>query len=373
MGDKEYSAATEALWENVVGKKMYLSGSVGSRIEGESFGNDYELPTFRGYLETCASIGNALWNQRMFRLHGESKYIDVLERVLYNGFLCGVSLKGNEFFYDAPLSTLKDKELRSQWFDCSCCPVNAVRFMPQIPSFAYATCADEAYVNLFIESSVRLSLASGEVELRQKTSYPWSGEVSVDVVPSKANSRFTLKIRVPGWCTGSPVPSDLYMQTKPGSADDYKLKVNGRSVPFRIEKGYATIEREWNASDRVEISMNMPVKMVRAHSKVMACRGRVAIERGPIVYCSEGVDNAGRVLSKSILSDTDFKIADCEILGNIYPSINVKCLAASKRDAQGRVTVTPDTLKLIPFFARTHRGACEMQVWHKEKTLNHRK
>jgi DUF1680 family protein len=365
-GETKYSEAAEALWENVVGKKLYLSGSVGSRIEGEAFGDDYELPTFRGYLETCAAIGNALWNQRMFLLYGDGKYIDVLERIIYNGFLCGVSLKGDEFFYDNPLACYHSKPLRSKWFSCSCCPVNVVRFIPQIPSFVYATCGNEAYINLFIESSVHLKLECGNVELKQKTSYPWDGNVSVSVVPPKDNARFTLKVRVPGWCIGSPVPSDLYTQVVPGSPKDFNLRINGEKFSYKIEKGYAIIDRQWNMSDEVEISMNMPVRMIRADGKVAACSGRVAIERGPIVYCSEGFDNAERVLSKSILLDTDFEMSTCDILGNAYPTIKVKCMAVSKRDALGKVTVKPDVLNLIPYFAWGHRGANEMQVWHRE-------
>lgn len=289
-GDDSYLKAVDALWENVTGRKLHLNGSVGARRKGESFGADYELPHLRAYLETCAGIGNALWNARMFLLKGDAKYIDVMERGLYNGILSGVSLSGDEFFYENPLSANAEYK-RSKWFGCSCCPVNIVRFIPQVATFAYAASGHDAYVNLFMESEASLELDCGKVKLRQKTDYPWGGGVGIAVTPPRDGTRFALYVRVPGWCVGRPVPSDLYEQVQPGSADDFSVSLNGERIEFKPVKGYCVIDREWKAGDKVDISMNMPIRRIKAHKKAVANAGRLAVERGPVVFCAEGVDN----------------------------------------------------------------------------------
>ena len=214
-GDKSYIKAIDTIWENVVSKKLHLNGGIGARkrveyadksrgVAFEAFGDDYDLPNAEAYLETCAAIANALWNQRMFLMSGDAKYVDVLERVIYNGFLSGISLRGDEFFYPHPLAS-KGGYRRSKWFATSCCPVNIVRFIPQIATFAYATRADAAYVNLFIASDATLRLSSGDVGLRQDTDYPWEGQSRIAVTPQKDGTRFALNVRVPGWCVGRPV------------------------------------------------------------------------------------------------------------------------------------------------------------------------
>ena len=283
MEDVDYLKAVDRLWENVVGKKLALNGSVGARREGEKFGADYELPNDIAYLETCAGIGNALWNWRMFLLHGDAKYIDVMERALYNGIASGVSLSGDEFFYPNPLAS-RGGYRRSKWFRTSCCPVNVVRFFPQVPQFAYAKRGDSAYVNLFMESEAALKLKSGEVKLSQKTDYPWNGKVSIGI-ENIDNSQFStfnfqLAVRIPGWCVGRPVPSDLYTQVVPGTLADFAVKVNGTAVKVNPVKGYCVIDREWKKGDVVEIAMNMPVRRIKAHDKVAADKGRLAVERG---------------------------------------------------------------------------------------------
>ena len=304
-GDAGCAKALDALWENVVSKKLHLNGSVGARRKGEAFGADYELPNETAYLETCAGIGNALWNERMFLLHGDAKYVDVLERALYNGILSGVSLCGDEFFYPNPLAS-KGGSRRSKWFRTSCCPVNVVRFIAQVAQFAYATRGDAAYVNLFVESDATLRLGCGDVRVSQKTDYPWSGAVRLAVTPPDDGARFALNVRVPGWCAGRPVPSDLYEQTVPGTAADFTARVNGEAVNFEPVKGYCVIERRWKGGDVVEIAMNMPVRRIRAHEKVGADKGRLAVERGPILYCAEGVDNGGKAFDAAIPADATF-------------------------------------------------------------------
>ena len=354
-GNADYVTAIDALWENVVGRKLALNGSVGARPHGETFGANWELPNEGAYNETCAAIGNALWNERMFLMHGEAKYVDVLERAVYNGILSGVSLGGDEFFYPNPLAS-KGGYKRSKWFGCSCCPVNVVRFIPQIVRFAYATRGDAAYVNLFVDSDARLALAGGEVRLSQRTEYPWSGAVKLTVddikrqTPQLQTSNFKLNVRIPGWCVGRPVPSDLYSQVSPGGLSDFSVKVNGAPFAVRPRMGYCVIDRAWKAGDTVEIAMNMPVRRVKAHENVKADRGRLAVERGPVVYCAEGADNGGKAFEARLPADAAFADASVAIGGTAFPAL---------RASNGLV--------LIPYFAWCHRGAGEMQTWFLER------
>ena len=378
-GDSSYVKAIDTIWENVVSKKLHLNGSVGARHRGEAFGENYELPNASAYLETCAGIGNALWNQRMFLMYGDAKYIDVLERVVYNGFLSGISLGGDEFFYPNPQAS-RGGYKRSKWFGCSCCPVNVVRFIPQIAQFAYATRGDAAYVNLFVASDAKLNLDGGTVTLRQETEYPWDGMVKIEIAdvgcrvssvgntqPASRNPRpetmnFRLNIRVPGWCVGRPVPSNLYTQTVPGSLSDFTVRVNGDVFAFKPQKGYCSIDRAWKKGDVVEVLMNMPVRRIKAHDAVVNDRGCLAVERGPILYCAEGVDNGGRVLDKVLAADVVFSPAKCDILGNVYPALKAPA-ASLRKSLGGKVRSEPATLTLVPYFAWCHRGAGEMQVF----------
>ena len=364
-GDRSYVKAIDTIWENVVSKKLHLNGSVGARHRGEAFGENYELPNTSAYLETCAGIGNALWNQRMFLMYGDAKYVDVLERVVYNGFLSGISLGGDEFFYPNPQAS-RGGYKRSKWFGCSCCPVNVVRFIPQVAQFAYATRGNAAYVNLFVASDAKLDLAGGTVTLKQSTEYPWKGLSRIEIADI-SNSQLTthnfqLNIRVPGWCVGRPVPSDLYTQTVPGSLADFTVKVNGEPFAFTPEKGYCPITRAWKKGDVVEVCMNMPVRRIKAHDAVKNDRGRLAVERGPILYCAEGVDNDGRVLDKVLAADAVFTPTTCDILGNVYPALTAPAISL-RRGLKTGIRKEATTLKLIPYFAWCHRGAGEMQVF----------
>ena len=348
------------LWENVVSRKLHLNGGIGARPTGEAFGADYELPNEGAYLETCAAIANALWNERLFLMTGEAKYVDVLERIIYNGFLSGVSLGGDEFFYPNPLASAGGYG-RSKWFSCSCCPVNDVRFLPQIPSLAYAVRESAAYVNLFIESEATLRLKGGDVKLEQHTDYPWKGVSRVVVRPDGGERRFTLNVRVPGWCVGRPVPSNLYVQTVPGEARDFSVRVNGASASFSTEKGYCVIDRVWKVGDVVEVEMNMPVRQIRAHDAVKTDCGRLAVERGPIVYSAEGVDNGGHVLNLAIPAGSAFEVVNCTICGNDFPALETRGLRVKRGLTADNSEST--TVRLIPNFAWCHRGAGEMQTW----------
>ena len=248
-GNAAYVRAIDRIWANVVGCKTHLTGGIGARPQGEAFGPDYELPNATAYLETCAAIANALWNERMFLLHGDAKYLDVLERVLYNGFLSGISLSGDRFFYPNPLESDGKTRFnqgsceRAPWFGCSCCPVNDVRFMPEIAGFIYATRGRELFVNLFIGGSARLQLAGQPLEVSQATRYPWDGKVSLTLHPPKPR-RFTLNLRIPGWARNEPLPSELYRYDD-GLTPQIRLAVNGKPAAPKLEHGFARLTRTW--------------------------------------------------------------------------------------------------------------------------------
>ena len=360
-GDRALMGAIDALWENVVAKKMHLTGGIGARHQGEAFGDNYELPNATAYLETCAAIANALWNQRMFLLHGDAKYIDVLERVIYNGFLSGISLHGDEFFYPNPLAS-RGGYARSKWFGCSCCPVNIVRFIPQIGPFTYAQRDAAVYVNLFVASRATLKTPAGAVTLIQTTDYPWNGNVRIEVTPDKERLSFPLKIRIPGWATGTPVPSDLYAQTEPGSLKNVSVSINGQPAPLALDRGYLTLERAWRAGDTVSLAFAMPVRRIRCHPAAADNRGRLAVERGPLVYCAEAADNGGRVLNLTLAPDAAFREGTVDVLGHRLVALTADARAVSA-DLRGRRTSRPAAATLIPYFAWCHRGTGEMQVW----------
>ena len=369
--DRGLAAASDRLWADVVSRKLHLSGGIGARrifqMPGfgelhEAFNGAYDLPNEDAYLETCAAIANALWNERLFRLHGEAKYMDVVERIIYNGFASGVSLGGDAFFYPNPLANrnglghAKHKPYcRSKWFGVSCCPVNIVRFMPQIPTFAYATDGKgTVYWNLFMSGEATV----GGVRLACRTDYPWHGKATLTLAsgphpqPSTFNLQLsTLKIRIPGWAKGAPVPSDLYVQTEPASAQETSVAVNGRVVNgVPGADGYLTVCRKWKAGDVVELNLPMPVKRIRAHANVAQDRGRLAVERGPVVFCAEGADNGGRAFDATLPADATF-------------AEETVCLG----DRTFLLLGASNGLKLVPYCIWGNREpGNEMQVWLKE-------
>ncbi len=305
-GNKDYIAAIDSIWENVVGKKFYLNGGIGARGDGERFGDNYELPNKDAYNETCAAIANVYWNFRMFELHGQSKYIDVLERSLYNNVLSGVSLDGKNFFYPNPLSA-DGSYKREPWFDCSCCPTNMCRFISSVTGYIYAQKGNDLFVNLFIGSSTSMKINSKQtVELSQTSNYPWDGAISLAVNP-KQKTKFTLRLRIPGWVNNQPVPTNLYSYLNPTKAT-YSIKVNGKDVTATVDNGYAVIDREWKKGDKVEYILPMNIQRVKAHEKVAADRGLVALERGPVLFCVEDKDNAFNVNSFILPDNAELKL-----------------------------------------------------------------
>ena len=370
LGDPSYRVASERLWKDVVDTKLHLNGGIGAHRHavvpgfgsvGEAFGAPYDLPNESAYLETCAAIANALWNERLFLFSGDGKYMDVIERIIYNGFLSGISMSGDEFFYPNPLASAGGYA-RSKWFGCSCCPVNVVRFIPQIAQYAYSTSGDTAYLNLFVASDAKLSLASGTVTLAQRTEYPWKGTSTVTVTPATDGQRFALKVRIPGWATGRPVPSSLYEQTVPADASAITVTVNGAPIPLAINKGYCTIDRTWRRGDKVAMDIPMPVKRIRADARVAADRGRLAVERGPILWCAEGIDNGGGARDIVLPANATFVETSVDVCG-----VKMLALATTGRHVTkgiAKIKVGPDCpVKLIPYFAWCHREAGEMQTW----------
>ncbi len=361
-GDKDYIKALDRIWQDVVSKKLYLTGGIGATGKGEAFGDDYYLPNATAYCETCAAIANALWNHRMFLLHGDAKYIDILERVLYNGFLSGVSLQGNEFFYRNPLASEGNYQ-RSPWFGCACCPSNVVRFVPSIGRYVYAIQGDNIYVNLFVAGSSNLKLPKPEntVKLRQLTNYPWDGQIRVTIEPQQP-AEFAICLRIPAWAQNQPAPSDLYRYM---NADDEKvsLKVNGKPLEPDMEKGFARIRRKWDKGNIIELGLPMPVRQVLCNEKVAANTGKVALQRGPIVYCAEGIDNGGQVRHIVLTDDAELKAQyRKDLLGGVAV-IGGKTLGV-QQSADGKSLIKDKVdFVAIPYYAWAHRGPGEMAVW----------
>lgn len=360
-GDVKYFAAIDHIWDNVVTKKLYITGGIGATGAGEAFGNDYQLPNMSAYAETCAAIGNVYWNSRMFLLHGDSKYIDVMERTLYNGLLSGISLSGNRFFYPNPLASMFQHQ-RGAWFSCACCITNMTRFLPSVPGYVYAQNKNDLYVNLFMSSSSDITLTSGKVNLVQTTDYPWKGTIDIAVNPVKATN-FTLRVRIPGWAQEQPVPGDLY-----SFSDKVTLPViiyiNNKPQSFIKEKGYAVLKRTWKKGDHVTMQLPMETEKVIANNKVKDDVNRFAFERGPIVYCLEGPDNKDSLvqnimINKSALASSNYQP---KLLNGIQV-INVEGMSAKRQLNTDALIQTDQPVKAIPYYAWANRGPSDMTVW----------
>jgi DUF1680 family protein len=344
-GYPEYVAAIDRLWLNVAGKKQYLTGGVGARSGSEAFGEAYELPNAEAYTETCAAIGNALWNFRLFLLHGESKYMDVFERVLYNGLLSGVALTGDRFFYQNPLESAGGYA-RSPWFEVACCPPNMTRFLPSLPGYVYATKDDVVFVNLYVGGEGTIDLGGRPIGLAQDTRYPWEGAVRLTVSASRP-AEFEMALRIPGWARNEVMPTDLY-RFFDENHEAPALSVNGQAVPLDVRDGYARVRRTWKNGDTAQIVLPMPVRRVVAHEAVAEDRGRVALQRGPVVYAVEGVDNGGRVF-ELVLPD------DAALQAEFRPDLLNGVVAVNGGAARPFLAV--------PYHVWANRGPGQMLVW----------
>jgi len=366
--DTAYLHAVDRLWMNMVSRKIYLHGGIGAIGDGERFGAEYDLPNQTAYAETCAAIGSVFWDYRMFLLHGDSKYIDVLERTLYNGLISGVGLDGKSFFYTNAMQvnnrfTHPDLEAsRSGWFTCSCCPTNILRLIPLVPGYIYANRGDQVFVNLYVSSSARITLSGKSVvNLSQESNYPWEGHVSLKVEPGSVPD-FQLLLRIPGWVRGEAIPGGLYRFSGSDTVS-VLIRINGDEVKCQIQNGYALIRRKWKPGDQVELFMPMKVEKVEANPLLKENLGKLALQRGPIVYCAEWKDNKGmtsnlvlpRAAELTALFRSDL-LGGVEVLESEVPAVEVAgdgLLVDTRR--QGFLA--------IPYYAWANRGKGEMSTW----------
>ena len=343
-GDSVYIEVIDQLWEDIAFKKTYVTGGIGTWAGNEGFDKPYLLPNDKAYCETCASVAYTFLNHRLFSLKGESKYYDMLEKTLYNALIAGVSLSGDHFFYPNPLQSDGSDE-RSEWFGCACCPSNITRFIPNIPGYIYSNTDDEIYINLFVGSEANIQLNGKPVEIKQHTEYPWKGQVKIDINPEKPG-RFTLKIRQPGWAVNQAIPGDLYhYYTESQSAPE--LILNGEAIDAEIEKGYYVIDRRWKKGDQLTYNLPMEIRKLRPDEKIITDPNAIAIQRGPIIFCTEWADNP------------DEKILEIKLSKQSKPTSTYQ-----KDLLGGTQIINLENHTLIPYYLWSNRGKGQMQVWH---------
>lgn len=347
--DKGYTDAVNNLWSNMVNKKMYITGGIGSRHDGEAFGANYELPNLTAYNETCAAIGDVYWNHRLHNLYGKSEYFDVIERTMYNGLISGISLDGKEFFYpnalesDGVFKSNRGSCTRQAWFDCSCCPTNLIRFVPSIPGLIYSKSKDALYVNLYASNNASFTLGKTDLQISQQTGYPWNGKVAISVNPKK-ESQFTIKLRVPGWARNEVLPGDLYTYKK-ASTQKATINLNGEALALQPEDGYFTITRNWKKGDKINLNFPMEVQEVQTNAKVATNKNKVSLEYGPIVYAVEEADNKNNFDKINVASGDNFKVKKEP---NLLQGVNV---------------IENSKFKAIPYYSWSNRGVGKMKVW----------
>lgn len=359
-GDAGYMDAMKAVWEDVVFRNMYITGGIGSSGSNEGFSNDFDLPNENAYCETCASVGMVFWNQRMNQLTGDSKYIDVLERSLYNAAADGLSLDGKLFFYGNPLAS-DGRHKRREWFGTACCPANIARLVESLGNYIYAQSENSFYVNLFVGSSTSVDFTKTKVNVSTETNYPWEGAIKIKIAPEK-KVKFALNIRIPGWALGRPIPGDTYSYLNySGSA--YSILLNGKPAAFSLENGYAVINREWKKDDVVEINFPMEARRVVARPEVKDDINRVAFERGPLVYCLEHPDNNGKAFNVFVPDNAVLKSEyNKDLLGGIQTIKSEVPVVITSADGM-EIKTEIKTITAIPYFLWNNRGQGQMQVW----------
>lgn len=375
--DSDYIKTIDRIWDNIVSKKYYITGGVGARHAGEAFGSNYELPNMTAYNETCAAISMVYLFERMFLLHGDSKYIDCLERTLYNGVISGMSMDGGRFFYPNPLSSdgkyafnADNNTTRQPWFGCACCPSNLCRFIPSVPGYLYGVKDNNIFVNLFAANVSTIKVNGKDVILEETTEYPWNGDIKITVKKSNAKNA-NLLIRIPGWARNQVVPSDLY-QFADKETPSYSVTVNGKAVEADLSanKGYLPV-KNIRKGDVVRIHFDMPVRTVIANQKVADDKSKVAVERGPLVYCAEAADNNGEPVLRAVMGKKPtFNVVDNYSIQNTETknaqAFTVKAIKTEGQilnDSADGISLKNCTLTLIPYYAWNHRGANQMNVW----------
>jgi DUF1680 family protein len=373
-GDKSLLTAIDTIWNNMVTKKMYVTGGTGAVPGGERFGANYELPNTTAYNETCASVADVYWNQRMFQLHGNSKYVDVMEKVLYNGLISGVGLDGKSFFYSNAMQIKNSigfpqtEPARAGWFECSCCPTNLARLMPALPGYVYAQNGRRLYVNLFVSGTADLLVNKQKVQLTQQNNYPWEGALKFTVNPAKT-ADFDLLVRLPGWARGEAMPSSLYTFAMPAK-QAITINVNGKPMPYTVQNGYAVLSRKWHKNDVVDLALPMDVRQVLANPHVKDDLGKVALQRGPLMFCAEWEDNGGKTSNLLVPAGTTFAANyKPQVLNGIVeltatvPTIEIDAAGTSVRTVAKPMTA-------IPYYAWANRGKGEMTVWFPQRALD---
>lgn len=358
--DIGYLKAMKQVWEDVVYRNMYITGGIGSSGRNEGFSVDYDLPNEHAYCETCASVGMVFWNQRMNLLTGESKYVDILERSLYNGALDGLSLKGDRFFYGNPLASIGNTE-RKEWFGTACCPSNIARLVESVGDYIYAKTNEALYVNLFVGSTASVNIQNRKIQVKQVTNYPWDGKIQISITPEKP-TEFDISVRIPGWADNQPVPGDTY-QFADKFSEKIAINVNGVSTTFKIINGYAVIHKNWSKTDVVEINLPMPVRRIVAIDNVKENRNRFALQRGPLVYCFEHSDNEGKAMNLVIPDQAVFKTEFKPELLNGIVVVQTQATIAKISEDGASVGSVNQTVTAIPYYSWANRGTGQMQVW----------
>lgn len=364
--DTGYIEAMKRVWEDVVFRNMYITGGIGSSGGNEGFTTDFDLPNENAYCETCASVGMVFWNQRMNQLTGDSKYIDVLEKSLYNAANDGLSLDGSLFFYENPLAS-SGQHTRQAWFGTACCPANIARLVASIGDYIYATSGDGLWVNLFVGSQATTSIGNKKVSIQQQTNYPWDGNIRITVSPEQ-KSKFKLYVRIPGWLT-EPSPGSTYTYLS-GTNQPPTYELNGKPTATQTANGYAIIDREWKKGDVVEVHIPMEIRRVVATEKVKDDRSRVSLQRGPLIYCIEHPDNNGKALNVICPDDvslhSDFRP---EILGGVT-TLSGEMLVLTPSDDGLSVLSSRQKITGIPYFTWANRGSGQMEVWIPRKAID---
>ena len=359
-GDEGYMKAMKTVWEDVVYRNMYITGGIGSSGGNEGFSKDYDLPNEQAYCETCASVGMVFWNQRMNSLTGESQYIDVLERSLYNGALDGLSLSGDRFFYGNPLASA-GKLGRREWFGTACCPANIARLVASLGDYVYAKSDDAIWINLFVGSTTSIPLAKGKVPVQMETNYPWDGKIKLSFNPAR-KIHYALHLRIPGWSQNEAVPGNLYSFLNSREAS-IAVTVNGQPVEYKTEKGYAIIDRDWKKGDVVEYILPMDVRRVISRPEISFNTNRVALQRGPLVYCVEGADNNGKAWNLIIPDNTPIQTEQQNILSESVISLKAQVPVLDIGADGFTAQTTGKTITAIPYYVWCNRGNNQMQVW----------
>jgi DUF1680 family protein len=359
-GDQDYLKAMRRVWEDVVFRNMYITGGIGSAGSNEGFTVDYDLPNEQAYCETCASVGMIFWNQRMNMLTGNAEYIDILEKSLYNGALDGLSISGDRFFYGNPLASI-GKSARKEWFGTACCPSNIARMIASLGGYIYGQKANKIFVNLFVSSQTSFPLQKNILQLKQETEYPWTGKMKFTVqIPRKEKA--TIALRIPGWAMDKAVPGDLYTFLDK-SVSRPTININGQAYAYAIDNGYAVIDREWKSGDIIEYVLPMEIRKVGSRPEIKENTARIALQRGPVIYCVEGADNNGKVWNIVSSQESSWKIEPYNVVDEPIVSLVASLPVVEVDKVVNRIQMINKPVRAIPYYTWCNRGSNPMQIW----------